>query len=135
MSTATTVIPESHTDLLEAKGIAHLASLGPDDEPQSHPIWYDVRDGEFWLSTTKERQKYRNVSRDPRVALSILDPENPYRYLEVRGRVVGLDDDPEKRFIDELAQKYMDRDEYPDKQEGAERVIIRIAPEKANSMG
>lgn len=135
MSTATEVVPDSHADLLEAKGIAHLATLGPDGEPQSHPIWYDVREGQFWLSTTKERQKYRNVSRDPRVALSILAPDNPYRYLEVRGRVVAVDDDPEKRFIDELAQKYMDRDEYPDKQEGSERVIIRIEPETANTMG
>lgn len=135
MSTATAVVPESHADLLEAKAFAHLASIGPDGEPQSHPVWYDVRDGQFWISTTKQRQKYRNLVRDPRVAMTILDPDEPYRYLEVRGRVVVIDDDPEKRFIDELARKYRGLDEYPDKRPDQDRVTIRIEPEKTNTLG
>ena len=129
------VIPESHRDLLNAKGIAHLASLGPEGEPQSHPVWYDFLDGRLVISTTKDRQKYRNVERDPRVSATITDPENPYRYLEIRGRVVDIEDDPEKKFIDSLAQKYLGQDEYPDKQPGAERVNIAIDAEHCATMG
>ncbi len=128
-------IPASHADLLEKRGFAHLASLGRDGEPQSHPVWYFWENDELLISTTKDRQKYENVQRDARVAVSILDPDNPYRYLEVRGRVVEIDDDPQKEFIDRLAQKYLDADEYPHKQPQAERVIIHIDPQHANTMG
>lgn len=128
-------IPDSHRDLLDAPGIAHLASLGPDGEPQSHPVWYDFQDGQLRISTTKGRQKYRNVARDGRVSASITDPENAYRYLEIRGTVASIEDDPEKRFIDLLAQRYLDEDEYPQKQPDAERVIISIEPEHTATMG
>lgn len=129
------VFPESHRDLLDAKGFAHLASLGPEGEPQSHPVWYDFHDGQLRISTTKDRQKYRNVTRDPRVAVTITDPDDPYRYLELRGRVESIDDDPEKEFIDALAQKYLGEDEYPNKQPDAERVTIAIDAERCATMG
>lgn len=132
---AADVVPRSHLDLLDKPGFAHLASLGPNGEPQSHPVWYDWMEGYLRISTTKDRQKYRNVTRDPRVSASILDPENPYRYVEVRGRVVGIEDDPEKKFIDYLAGKYLGEEEYPNKQPDAERVIITIDPEHAATMG
>lgn len=132
---AADVVPRSHLDLLDKPGFAHLASLGPNGEPQSHPVWYDWMDGHLRISTTKDRQKYRNVTRDPRVSASIQDPENPYRYVEVRGRVVGIEDDPEKKFIDYLAGKYLGEEEYPNKQPDAERVIITIDPEHAATMG
>ncbi len=129
------IIPDTYADLLHASGFAHLASLGPDGAPQSHPVWYDWDGQDLNISTTKNRQKYRNVRRDPRVAVSILDPDNPYRYLELRGEVTHIEDDPDKAFIDRLAKKYLDRDEYPHKDPGAERVIIHIAPRHAASMG
>lgn len=129
------VIPESHRDLLDETGFAHLASLGPDGEPQSHPVWYDFHDGKLRISTTKQRQKYRNVTRDPRVAASITDPDDPYRYLEIRGEVVDVEDDPEKKFIDFLANRYLGEDEYPDKQPDADRVTIWIDPQHAATMG
>ncbi|MBW3578173.1 MAG: PPOX class F420-dependent oxidoreductase [Actinobacteria bacterium] len=129
------VIPSSHRDLLDKAGFAHVASLGPDGNPQSHPVWYDFQDGQLCFSTTKSRQKFRNVSRHPRVAVSILDPDNPYRYLEIRGEVAAIEDDPHKKFIDFLAGKYLGEDEYPNKQPDAERVIIRIEPEHAATMG
>lgn len=133
----TDVIPDSHRDLLDKKGFAHLASIGPDGEPQSHPVWYawDEDAGHLLISTTKDRQKYRNVQGDKRVAASITDPDNPYRYLELRGEVAAIEEDPDKSFIDVLAKKYLDADEYPDKQEGAERVIIRLAPGSTATMG
>lgn len=129
------VIPDSHRDLLDETGFAHLASLGPEGEPQSHPVWYDFQDARLRISTTKQRQKYRNVSRDPRVAATIADPDDPYRYLEVRGRVVEIEDDPEKKFIDFLANRYLGEDEYPDKREDADRVTIWIEPEHTATMG
>jgi PPOX class probable F420-dependent enzyme len=132
---STDVIPDSHKDLLEKAGFAHVASLGPEGEPQSHPVWYDWREGELLVSTTKSRQKYRNYQRDPRVAVSILDPDDPYRYLEIRGRVTDIEDDPEQALIDALAKKYLSTDTYPWRKPGQERVIIHIRPEKANTMG
>lgn len=129
------VIPTSHRDLLDQKGIAHVASLGPQGEPQSHPVWYDFHDGRLVVSTTTDRQKYRNVARDPRVAVTITDPDNPYRYLEIRGRVTELEDDPEKKLIDTLAQKYLGEAEYPYKQPDAERVNIWIDAEHCVTMG
>jgi PPOX class probable F420-dependent enzyme len=131
----TDVIPDTHRDLLDAKGFAHLASTGPEGHPQSHPVWYDFRDGQLEVSTTKTRQKYRNVRRDPHVAVSILDPDNPYRYLEVRGRVVDFVDDPDKTMIDHLAQKYLGKEEYPQKDPAAERVTLVIEPDHAATMG
>lgn len=123
-------IPDSYADLLAKKGFAHLSSLGPDGEPQSHPVWYDFADGQLLFSTGTDRQKYRNIARDPRVSVSILDPDDPYRYLEVRGRVVEIEPDPEKAFLDRLARKYLGQDTYPyEERRSAERVIIHIQPD------
>ncbi|MFF3227527.1 PPOX class F420-dependent oxidoreductase [Nocardia suismassiliense] len=125
-------ISSSLTDILGKKGFAHLASLGPDGEPQSHPVWFafDAAHGQLLVSTGTDRQKYRNVQRDPRVSVSILDPEDPYRYLEVRGRVVEIEPDPEKAFLDQLARKYLDLDTYPyEQRRDVERVVLHIQPD------
>ncbi|GAA5073799.1 PPOX class F420-dependent oxidoreductase [Nocardia iowensis] len=125
-------ILDSHADILGKKGFAHLASLGPDGEPQSHPVWFDFDavHGQLLISTGTDRQKYRNIQRDPRVSVSILDPDDPYRYLEVRGRVVTIEPDPGKAFLDQLARKYLDLDTYPyEQRRNVERVIIHIQPE------
>jgi PPOX class probable F420-dependent enzyme len=125
-------ISSSHTDILDKKGFAHLASLGPDGEPQSHPVWFDfdADHGQLLISTGTDRQKYRNLQRDPRVSVSILDPDDPYRYLEVRGRVVKIEPDPEKAFLDRLARKYLDLDTYPyEQRRNVERVILHIQPD------
>ncbi|ACZ43044.1 pyridoxamine 5'-phosphate oxidase-related FMN- binding protein [Thermobaculum terrenum ATCC BAA-798] len=129
------VIPESHKDLLESKALAHVATIGPKGEPQVNPVWFGW-DGEHILfSQTKARQKYRNLLRDPRIALSIVDPENPYRYLEIRGRVIRIDEDPDRKFINSMAKKYLGVDEYPWHQPGDERVIIVVQPEHTTHMG
>ena len=126
-------IPEELADILDKKGFALMATLGPDGQPHNSPVWYDW-DGEYVLiSHTKERQKYRNVQADKRVALSILDPENPYRYLEIRGVVEEIIDDPDKTLIHKLAKKYRDLDSYPYDGPGDNRVIFKIKPEKVPS--
>jgi PPOX class probable F420-dependent enzyme len=127
--TRVTDIPDSHLDLLGKKSFAHLSSLGPDGEPQSHPVWFDVAGGQLLISTGTDRQKYRNIQRDPRVSVSILDPDDPYRYLEVRGHVVEIEPDPQKAFLDRLARKYLDQDTYPyEERRSVERVIMHIQP-------
>ncbi|UGT41878.1 PPOX class F420-dependent oxidoreductase [Nocardia yamanashiensis] len=100
------VIPDSHTDLLTRPLFAHLATLNPDGTPQVTPIW-QVYDGEFIrFTTTTNRAKHRNTAADPNVAVSINDPDAPYRYLEVRGVIERIEPDPEGDFFDVLARRY-----------------------------
>jgi PPOX class probable F420-dependent enzyme len=100
------VIPDSHRDLLERPLYAHLATIRPDGKPQVNPMWF-AWDGEYVRFTnTTVRQKYKNVTAHPEVALSINDPEQPYRYLEVRGTVERIDDDSDGAFFAELAGRY-----------------------------
>lgn len=128
-------IPSGHEDILERTGFAHLASIGPDGEPQSHPVWYEWSDGRLKVSTTEGRQKLANIRRDPRVSATIQDPDDPYRYIEIRGKVDTISDDPESTFIDSLARRYLGEDTYPGHQPGDRRVILAIEPQKVNTMG
>lgn len=90
---ATRALPESHKDLLERANFAHLATIRPDGSPQSSVMWFSW-DGEVLkLTHTKNRQKFANLQNEPRVALSVLDPENPYRFLEVRAKLESIEDD------------------------------------------
>ncbi len=87
------------------------------------------------FSQTKARQKFKNVGRDPRIALSIVDPQNDYRYIEVRGEVVRIDEDPDLDFINAMSKKYLGMDEYPMHQPGDERVVVVISPHHTTQMG
>ncbi|WP_018177762.1 PPOX class F420-dependent oxidoreductase [Jongsikchunia kroppenstedtii] len=101
-----TVIPETHRDLLERPLYAHLATIRPDGTPQVNPMWF-AWDGEYLRFTnTTTRQKYKNVTAHPEVAVSINDPDQPYRYLEVRGVVERIDDDSSGELFAELADRY-----------------------------
>ncbi|MEO7020648.1 MAG: PPOX class F420-dependent oxidoreductase [Ktedonobacteraceae bacterium] len=101
------VIPQKELGILASKSLAHIATIGPKHEPQSTPVWFDWDGTYVRVSQTKTRQKYHNVQRDPHVALSITDPGNPYHYLEVRGKVVRIEEDTNNQFINSLAKKYM----------------------------
>ena len=128
-------IPEGYRDLMETTALVHVATLGPDGEPQNNPVWFDW-DGEHVLfSQTKTRQKYRNLGRDPRIAFSMVDPENPYRYLEIRGEVDHVEEDPDNEFINRMAKKYIGLDEYPYHQPGDERVVVYVTPHHTTQMG
>lgn len=128
--------PDSHRDLLEGRGFAHVATIGPEGEPQSNPVWIHWDGEHVKFSQTDTRQKYHNVvKRDSRVALSVLDFDNPYRYLEVRGRVVRIDEDPDNAFIDFLANKYLGLDAYPYHQPGDRRLVVGVEPEHTTMMG
>lgn len=128
-------IPESHADLLDTTALVHVATIGPDGEPQNNPVWFDWDGTHVLFSQTTGRQKYRNVQSEPRVALSIVDPANPYRYLEIRGSVAEIVDDDGNAFINAMAKKYIDQDVYPWHQEGDHRVIVKVRPEHTTQMG
>jgi PPOX class probable F420-dependent enzyme len=134
MSVADT-IPADYADLLERPTFAHVATVGPNGEPQNNPVWFDWDGERISFSQTTGRQKVRNVQREPRVALSIIDPDNPYRYLEIRGVVERIDPDPDKAFIDKMAKKYLGADKYPWNQPGDERVVVVVRPEHTTKMG
>lgn len=135
MTAAESVVPESHRDLLDAVTLAHVATIGPNGEPQVNPVWFEW-DGEVVsFSQTTGRQKYRNVTARPAIALSIVDPANPYRYLEVRGMVERIDDDVDNAFIDRQAQRYINEPAYPWHQPGDHRVVVRVRPEHTSKMG
>lgn len=130
------MIPESHVDILEAKSFGHFATKMPDGTPQVTPVWVDHEEREYVLvNTARNRQKERNIRRDPQVGLSVTHPDDPYRYLSVRGEA-ELVEEGAKAHIDSLARKYMDVDEYP--HHGAEsgpRVIVRIPTENVVTSG
>ncbi len=128
-------IPASHRDLLTKITFAHLATTMKDGSPQVTPIWFDT-DGEYVrVNSAVGRLKDKNMRRDPRVALSILDPDNPYRYLEIRGRVVEITEEGGAAHIDALAKKYMGVEQYPMHQPGISRVIYKIEPLRFSTMG
>lgn len=129
-------IPDSYVEILEKKAFGHVATLESDGWAQVTPIWVDHDDGEALLfNTLRGRKKERNVREDPRVTVSVTDPDDPYRYLSVRGEATmteeGADD-----HIDMLARKYMDVEEYPyrEGEEGA-RVIVRVPADRVVTRG
>ena len=128
-------IPKGYRDLMESTALVHVATLGPNGEPQNNPVWFDWDGEHIKFSQTKTRQKYRNVHSDPRLALSLVDPENPYRYLEVRGEVERIEEDPDNEFINAMAKKYMGVDVYPMHQPGDERVVVYVRPRHTTQMG
>jgi PPOX class probable F420-dependent enzyme len=128
-------IPNKWHDLFEKKVFANLATVMPNGAPQVTPVWVDF-DGENVLVNTAEgRQKDKNLQREPRVSLALLDPDNPYRYLEVRGRVVERTHNGADDHINKMAKKYLGKDVYPFRQPGEVRVLYKIKPEHFNSMG
>ena len=131
------MIPDSHADLLDwdTKAFAHVATLGPQGEPQSSPVWFDWDGTHIKFSLTTSRQKYRNMQREKRVAVSIMDPSDSYRYLEVRGELDEIEPDPNIDFISRMAKKYIDKDRYPWHRAGDERVVMRIRPGQTSGMG
>jgi PPOX class probable F420-dependent enzyme len=127
------VIPDSHLDLFKKKAFAHLATLMPSGQPQVTPVWIDYDGHYVRINTAEGRQKDKNLQRDGRVALSIMDPDNPYRYLEVRGRVADRTRNGADQHIDSLAKKYLGQDTYPWRQPGEVRVIYKLEPEHTTS--
>jgi PPOX class probable F420-dependent enzyme len=122
-------------ELLKAKNFCHVATLRADGTVHGVPVWVDIQDGQPVLNTAEGRAWPRNLERDPRVTLTVQNLENPYEYVEIRGRVAERTHDGADAHIDALAKKYMGVDEYPMRQPGEQRVIIRVDPEHVSSFG
>lgn len=131
------LIPDSHADLLswDTKTLAMVATVGPDGEPHNSPVWFEWDGTHVKFSLTTSRQKYRNLQRDKRAAISVVDPGTLYRYLEIRGELDEIEPDPNIDFISRMAQKYIGKERYPWHREGDERVIMKIRPTKVSGMG
>jgi PPOX class probable F420-dependent enzyme len=129
-------IPATHLDLLkEKKALAALATLNADGSPQVTPVWVDFDGSNVLVNTAKGRVKTKNLEREPRVALTIIDPENPYRHVGIQGRVAEITESGADAHIDKMAQKYMGKDTYPWRAPGEVRVIVKIAPNKVYTLG
>ena len=128
-------IPQEFRDLLTKKAFAHLATIMPDGSPQVTPVWIDFDGGHVRVNSAKGRIKDKNMRRNGRVALAIQDPDNPYRYLAVRGRVEEITEAGADAHIDSLAKKYLGQDRYPHRQPAEVRVIYRIRPERVSTIG
>ena len=124
-------IPDDFHDLFEKQTFAHVATLTDEGLPHVTPVWidYDAADNRLLVNTERHRQKARNAARTPGVGVSMTDPDDPYRHLSVIGEVEELTTDGARAHIDDLAQRYMDADEYPNPIE-SERVILRIRPDR-----
>jgi PPOX class probable F420-dependent enzyme len=129
-------IPDSYLDLLQQKkAFANLATVMADGSPQVTPVWFDYAGGVIRVNTAKGRVKARNMKAGAPVALAIMDPDNAYRYLQVRGRVKRMIEQGADAHIDSLAKKYLGQDKYPYRQPGEVRQIYEIEPTHASVMG
>jgi PPOX class probable F420-dependent enzyme len=130
-----TAIPEKYRDLFHKKSFAQLATLLPDGSPHVAPVWVEYDGRHILINTAKGRVKDRNMRRDPRVGLDLLDPDNPYRHLSIRGRVTGITEEGADEHIDKLTKKYIGQDHYPYRGSGEVRVIYKIEPLTVHAMG
>jgi PPOX class probable F420-dependent enzyme len=129
------VIPDQYLDLFQKRAFANLATLMPDGTPQVTPVWVDWDGTHVLINSARGRQKDKNMQRSAAVSMSILDPDNPYRYLEVRGKVADITEDGADDHIDKMAKKYMGKDKYPYRRQGEVRVVYKILPTKTTQMG
>lgn len=129
-------IPDPYLDILQQKkAFAILATVMATGSPQATPVWFDYTDGVIRVNTAKGRVKARVLKQGSRVALAIMDPDNPYRYIQIRGHVRRLLEEGADAHIDSLAKKYLGKDKYPFRQPGEVRVIYEIEPTAASGMG
>ncbi len=128
-------IPENYMSLFSKPVFGFLTTLMPDGSPQTQPVWVDYENGRVIVNSALGRQKDKNMRRDPRVAITLMDPDNPYRYVEVRGKVAEITQDGAAAHIDKMAKKYLGQDKYPFAQPGEQRVLYKIEPEKIHTMG
>ncbi len=121
--------------LTEKKALAHLATLMPDGSPQVTPVWFLYENGKFLVNTARGRVKDKNMTQGAKVALSIVDPDNPYSHLAVRGEIVRETEEGADALIDALTKKYLNQDTYPFRRPGEVRVIYEIEPRSVSGMG
>ena len=132
MGKDTTQISEPIAKLLEGRNFAFVATLMKDGWPQITPTWVDLEDGKILVNTAEGRLKQKNISRDGRVAISVIEQNNPYHMVTVRGRVVEQRKEGADEHVDKLAKKYLGVDRYPRRSPNEKRIIIKIKPERVH---
>ena len=128
-------IPAEYRDILDKKTFVHLATRMKDGSPQVSPVWAEYDGEHIVVNSANGRLKDRNIRADSRVALSATDPENPYRALMIRGKVVKITEEGADDHIDKLAKKYLDKDKYPFRTPDEVRVKYFIEPVTVATMG
>jgi PPOX class probable F420-dependent enzyme len=128
-------IPDTHARLFELPAVASLATLLPSGRIQVQPVWCSYDGRHVLVNTEKSRAKYRNMHARPQVTLLLVNPSDVYHWVEVRGRVESETESGAREHLDQLAKRYLGRDEYPWHQPGDVRVIFRIAPERVVTFG
>lgn len=128
-------IPEDYRDLLEKPVVVSLATLMPDGQPQVNPVWCSFDGSHVFVNSAKGRQKDRNMRARDQVTVMVMDPANPYRYIELRGTVVNITEDGADDHIDDLAEAYLNQRPYPFRKEGEVRVTYQIEPVRVHTYG
>jgi PPOX class probable F420-dependent enzyme len=122
-------------ELLDGRNFVTLGSLAKDGRPALNVIWGDTDGDVVRVNSAEGRQWPENIRRDPRVTLTVMNQENPYEYAVIVGHVTEDTHEGADDHIDALAKKYLDKDEYPYRQEGEQRVMFKIEPEKVSLQG
>lgn len=130
-----TAIEGRAEELLKAKNFCDVSTLNADGSVHSAPVWVDVESGAALLNTALGRAWPSNLERDPRVTLTVVNMENPYEYVSIRGRAAAFERDGADEHIDRLAMKYLGQESYPYRQPGETRVIVRVEPERVSVHG
>lgn len=125
-----TQMTEQVQRMLSDNNFVFLGTLMKDGRPHVTPVWVDLKDDKILINTAEGRIKHRNLTRDPRVSLSLVDKNNPYSMVTIQGKVVGQTNDGADEHIDKLAKKYLKTDKYPGHSPSIKRIIIMIKPEK-----
>jgi PPOX class probable F420-dependent enzyme len=136
MTMPTTTIPDKFLPVLtHKKTLAHLATVMPDGSPQVTPVWFFYKDGKFVVNTARGRVKDRNMTKNALVALSIVDPDNDYAHIAIRGKIVRMSEEGADANIDALAMKYLGKEKYPFRRPDEVRVVYEIEPTSISAMG
>jgi PPOX class probable F420-dependent enzyme len=128
-------IPEKYLDLFEKPAFGVLGTVMKDGSPQVTPIWIDYDGKHVRFNSALGRVKDKNLRRDPRVSITVMDPQNPYRYLQIRGKVVDISQNGADDHINGLSLKYLNKPVYPFRQPGEQRVLYKVEPESVQAMG
>ena len=124
-----------YKDIFDKKTFCYVATVGAAGDPQVTPVWCEFDGTHIVFNTAKGRVKDKRLRRNPKVAIAAADPDNPYRYVQVLGRVTEITEDGADPHIDKMAKKYIGQDRYPGRKPGEVRLIVKVLPERVQAMG
>ena len=124
-----------YRDIFDKKTFCYVATVGKDGMPQVTPVWCEFDGTHVVFNTARGRVKDANLARNPKITLAASDPDNPYRYVQVKGRVAEVTEQGADAHIDKMAMKYMGKDRYPGRKPGEVRMIVKVVPERVQGMG